>query len=178
LDELLTSFWAVKKLPKQLQLDGTFGEPAITLVRKKNFLIDIYFWVKPDISIHLHRFQGAFTILMGRSLQSHYAFQEKENLKDHVLIGNLSLKKTCLLHPGDVQKIVNGSKFIHQVWHLSFPTVSLVIRNLRNPNQNQYRYLKPHLAISSHFFCHRFSQNRWLPLSYSTTRIIPSKRII
>lgn len=137
-----------KSLPKQLSLYSGFGQPPITLYRNDplNFLIDIYFWVTPDIAIHSHGFRGAFTILQGKSLHCLYEFPIEENFKDELLLGDLSLKEVALLKEGNVEEIPLGEKFIHQVWHVSFPTLSLVIRTAKWDGP-QYTYLKPHLAF-------------------------------
>ncbi len=148
-EEFLHELWQKKELPKQLSLYNSFGQPPLTLYQGKDFLIDIYFWVTPDISIHSHSFQGAFTVLQGLSLQSHYRFITNENLNDRVLIGNLVLQKTKLIQVGQVEEILAGPEFIHQVWHLGYPTVSLAIRTF-GPEGKQYSYLKPHLAFYSH----------------------------
>ena len=151
LEEFLDDLWKRKELPQQLDPAGKFGSPPITLYRTNDFVIDVYFWVTPDISIHSHNFQGAFTVLQGLSLQSQYHFVEKQNLNDRMLIGDLSLSQTKLLHPGDVEEILGGPEFIHQVWHLSYPTVSLAVRTFE-PEGTLYAYLEPHLAFRPHEF--------------------------
>ena len=125
LNEFLRALWERKGLPKQLSMTNDFGQPPITFYfnTKQNFLIDIYFWVTPEISIHSHGFRGAFTVLHGESLQCLYDFDIKEPLDDGAFIGDLSLKKATLLKKGEVQKILPGPAFIHQVWHIGFPTV-------------------------------------------------------
>ncbi|MBI4124631.1 MAG: hypothetical protein HY466_01695 [Deltaproteobacteria bacterium] len=145
MEAFLRSFWKVKKLPKQLSPHGGFGQPPITLYRDKQFLIDIYFWVTPQISIHSHAFRGAFAVLQGKSLHCEYTFQVKKDFGDQVQLGDLNLKATHLLREGDVEEILPGPDFIHQVWHISFPTVSLAVRT--RESIPQYTYFKPHLAI-------------------------------
>ncbi len=147
-EKLLDSLWTKKDLPKQLSLFNGFGQPPITLYRNQqhNFLIDLYFWIQPEISIHSHGFRGAFTVLEGRSFQCRYDFSIRDNLENTILFGDLTLRDTTLLHPGDVQEILAGPSYIHQVWHLSFPTLSLAVRTLE-PQQTQYVYLRPHMAF-------------------------------
>src|SRR5688572_9217878 len=50
--------WAFRSnaLPPQYDPAGNFGEPPITLWRGEHLLIDMYFWVDPDIALHDHGF--------------------------------------------------------------------------------------------------------------------------
>ena len=147
METFLKSFCKLKTLPSQLTITNTFGEPPITLYRNDalNFLIDIYFWVTPEISIHAHGFQGAFTNLQGKSLHCTYHFRA-ENSDSDVFTGEISLKEATLLLEGAVEEITRGLGFIHEVWHVSFPTVTLVIRTIMADGP-QYNFLKPHFAF-------------------------------
>ena len=150
-EKFLQELWQTKELPQQLALYNSFGHPPITFYRDDNFLIDIYFWVAPDISVHSHCFEGAFTVLQGLSLQSQYRFDVAEDLDDEMFLGDLILQHTKLIQVGEVQEILKGPEFIHQVWHLSYPTVSLAIRTLGNEKvKTQRTYSKPHLSFYSH----------------------------
>jgi len=137
-----------KRLPAQLSLHNGFGQPPITLYRNDplNFLIDLYVWVTPEIAIHSHGFRGAFTVLQGKSLHCQYDFPVTENEDDQVLIGELLLKEAVLLTAGEIKEVPQGLKFIHEVWHISFPTISLVIRTQKWDGL-QYTCLKPRFAF-------------------------------
>ncbi len=147
-EKILKWLCRTKKFPKQLALNNGFGQPPMTLYRHKrlDFLIELYFWVMPEISIHSHGFRGAFTVLRGRSFHCEYAFEVRKNLNQEVLLGNLRLKKATLLRPGDMTEVPQGPAFIHEVWHLGFPSISLLIRT-DNWDGPQFTYLKPHLAF-------------------------------
>ncbi len=154
LEDFLQSFWEKKELPFQHDRRGSFvfGEPSLTLYYGKDFALDLYFWITPKINIHSHAFQGAFTVLKGLSLHCVYDFQKDEASGLLVQSGAIPLKKAELLHPGETRAILPGSGLIHQVWHLSFPTVSFAIRTVGQSSGTQpiqqSDYLRPHLAIS------------------------------
>jgi len=144
--EILHSLWQRKRLPLQADTAGSFGRPPVTVYDDNEFVIDIYFWVTPKISIHDHAFGGAFTLLHGLSLHCDYSFDIKKNLSNEVRIGDLAVSQASLLKVGDVREILPGAKFIHQVWHLARPTITLVIRTKKNITR-QFHYLLPHLAM-------------------------------
>ena len=150
MEEVLLWLQKTKDLPEQLSLDQSFGSPPITLYHHSHFLIDVYFWVAPEMSIHSHGFQGAFAVLEGNSLHCRYQFPIRENFKDDILIGNLHLEEAVLLRKGEVHEIPMGTDLIHQVWHLSSPTVSLAIRTPKK-ERLQYNYFKPHLSLREQF---------------------------
>ena len=146
METFLQSFSKRKALPRQLFPNNEFGQPPITLYWNDalNFLIDIYFWVTPESSIHSHGFRGAFTVLQGKSFHCEYDFLMKENDGQDVFIGDLLLKEATLLEKGAVQEVHQGLEYIHQVWHIAFPTVSLVIRT--DDLGPYHAFLKPHFA--------------------------------
>ena len=151
LKQLLDWLATCKKFPQQYSLASKFGHPPLTLYWGKKFFIDLYFWVSPDIAIHSHDFDGAFTVLYGKSFYCQYHFSPKERIGKQVFFGNLGLEKAGLLQRGSVCEIRSGTSFIHQVWHMSYPTISLALRTLKSRNVVQYTYLEPHFAFPTHF---------------------------
>lgn len=154
LKKFLGDFWKVRKLPRQLGA-GDFGQPPITIYRSKKFVIDLYFWLTPDTAIHSHLFEGAFAVLQGRSLHCTYDFSDRKGFSGRRMrVGNLRLKEMAMLRPGDVVEILFGPEWIHQVWHLGFPSVSLAVRTFRRrqprgKGPRQFQYLKPNLGMES-----------------------------
>src|SRR3712207_292666 len=55
-------------LPRQFDPRSSFGQPPLTVWAAEHFVLDLYFWVDTDTSIHDHSFSGAFTNLSGHSL--------------------------------------------------------------------------------------------------------------
>lgn len=145
MEKLLEWLKRTDQLPEQLSPENGFGQPPITVFRSKDFLIDLYFWVNAHTFIHSHSFRGAFTVLRGKKLQCHYEFLKREEIPGNILIGDMSLKEAFFLKEGDIQQIDYGPTFIHQVWHITCPAITLTIRNTQREG-TQYTYLKPRLA--------------------------------
>ncbi len=115
-------------LPRQSFTRDEFGELPFTLFRHDKFHLDVYVWNNNETSIHDHHFCGAFKLLTGKSLQMTYHFEEGRNVSPLVNVGTLTKISTRYLNQGDVQEIQLGEKFIHQVIHLDFPTVTFILR--------------------------------------------------
>lgn len=151
-DRLFSELKTIKSLPKQFDLPGKFGNPPLTLFRDKQnqFIIDLLFWLKPEIAIHDHRFSGAFAVVKGNSLHCQYFFKSKEQPSKKLHIGDLKLGPVKYLKTGEVMAVPAGRSFIHCVWHLNFPTVSLIARTITDERIDfQYEYYSPHIAHSS-----------------------------
>jgi hypothetical protein len=147
-EEIIAWVNRAKTLPQQLDPRGVFGQPPLTVWRTDRFVIDLYFWVDTETSIHDHSFSGAFTNLTGHSLNCSYRFERAAQHGEGLSTGSLSLDDADFVRPGDVRPIVAGSKFIHRVWHLDCPTVTLVARTTQRPlNLRQYTYYPEGLAV-------------------------------
>ena len=120
--------------------NNEFGEYPITVYRCDFFHIDVYVWNDHDTTLHDHSFAGAFKILQGSSLQLRYSFCERERDKDlNIAYGDLTNTEKKVLRRGDCEKITPYEQFIHQVWHLERPTITLCLRNCAlEPFQNLY----------------------------------------
>jgi len=139
-------------LPRQMDPQGKFGNPPITLFAGPRFYVDVYYWVDGTTSIHQHAFSGAFQVLLGSSVHSNYAFKKKREINRQFLTGDISLKDVALLAKGDIRQIHAGSRFIHSLFHLERPSATVVIRTNNAPEAAvQYDYLKPHIAIDPFF---------------------------
>jgi hypothetical protein len=146
-DAVLRWVYRVRRLLPQLDLDATFGEPPVTVWHGKDFLIDLYFWLQPETAIHDHSFAGAFTNLRGESLHVRYDFRRSERVGADVLLGELRVQQTETLTRGAVRPIVAGPRFIHSVWHLERPTITLAVRTARlGPVKRLYSYCQPGFA--------------------------------
>ncbi len=139
-------------LTEQRDLAGRFGDPPITLYNAARFHIDIYFWLDGTTAIHQHGFCGAFQVLLGSSIHSHYAFDLHEAVNTFTQLGSLNLNDCELLQVGDTRQILAGREFIHALFHLDQPSATVVVRTHRSPlHQPQFSYLKPFLAIDPFF---------------------------
>lgn len=141
--------------PTQINPNSNFGDPPITLYfsSDQSFYLDMYIWMETQTSIHEHSFEGAFTVLQGRSIESKYEFNTDLKLDDGFL-GTLHKKGLSQILPGHVEIIPKGKQLIHRVLHITKPTVSLILRThnkVHASNINiQYRYDFDKLASNSH----------------------------
>lgn len=140
------------ELPEQRDIPGMFGNPPVTLYNGPRFYIDIYYWLDGTTSIHRHAFCGAFQVLQGSSIHSQYDFNEQRRINEHCLVGEITLTKVELLETGAIRQILPGARYIHSLFHLERPSVSLVIRTQQVPSVlPQYDYHKPYLALNPFF---------------------------
>jgi hypothetical protein len=139
-------------LPMQMELQAKFGNPPITLYVGPRFYIDIYYWLDGTTTIHQHAFSGAFQVLHGSSVHAGYRFEVEREINPHLLTGMLSFRDVSLLARGDIREIHPGPKFIHSLFHLERPSVTITIRTYKAADfARQYSYLKPNLAINPFF---------------------------
>ncbi len=146
--------WTLRQtqLPDQRDVHGNFGDPPITLYNSPRFHIDVYFWLDGTTSLHQHAFCGAFQVLHGSSIHSHYEFETLESINIFTEIGKIKLKSVDLLEIGDVKQIKAGRQYIHGLFHLEQPSATIVVRTHKSPLfMPQHTYYKPHLAVSPFF---------------------------
>jgi hypothetical protein len=125
-----------------------FGEPPVTVFEAPRFYIEALFWCSGTTSIHEHAFSGAFAVLAGSSVHSHWRFLPERTINSRMLCGRLERVSTEILRIGGVRRIRSGDRLIHQLFHLDLPSVTIVVRTYEERNrQPQYRYLPPGLAI-------------------------------
>ena len=126
----------------------TFGQPPVNLYVSHNFIIEALFWLDSTTSIHQHGFGGAFGVLQGSSLHSRYSFQCEERVCSQMLLGRLMFESAEVLVRGDVRTIVPGDRFVHSLFHLDCPSISVVVRTILPADYSpQYAYMRPGLAV-------------------------------
>jgi len=138
-----------KTFPAPLNPFGSAGPPAFTVWANPRFVVNVYAYMTPAVNIHDHNFAGAFVNVVGKSLHCTYRFADAERINPSVHVGGLSLRAADLIAEDRVETIDAGSGFIHQVWHLSRPTVVVVIRTrpLSRRTVRQFEYLRPAVAM-------------------------------
>ena len=128
--------------------DAAFGEPPIQLYAGRRFYIEALFWTDGTTAIHQHSFSGAFQVLLGGSIHTPYTFEPGEAITRELVLGKLSVGRSELLRAGDIRQIVSGDRFIHSLFHLERPSVTLVVRTKRDAGTDpQYSYLHPGIAF-------------------------------
>lgn len=136
-------------LPEQYGKD--FGQPPINVYVADGFYIQVLVWIDGTTAIHEHAFVGAFGVLAGSSVHTQYRFDMQTPLAPELRLGNITFLSSELLRRGDIREINTGSEFIHALFHLDRPSVSVVIRSPFLPQSTQYSYIKPHVAFDPYF---------------------------
>ncbi|MEO5860280.1 MAG: hypothetical protein ABIR33_15190 [Pyrinomonadaceae bacterium] len=142
--------WAMftPELTPQADPNSNFGDPPITVYSGTRFHIDVYFWFTGTTAIHQHGFSGAFQVLAGSSIHSWYEFTPDDYVNVFMEYGRMDLKVCEILEIGAVQEINPGRQYIHSLFHLDDPSVTIVVRTRKSPMfLPQYSYHKPHLAL-------------------------------
>ena len=166
--------WAMMRpeLPPQADPNASFGDPPITVYSGARFHIDVYFWFQGTTATHQHAFSGAFQVFAGSSIHSWYEFFDDDHVNVYMKYGRLELKVCELLKVGDVQEIIAGNEYIHSLFHLDDPSVTIVVRTNKSPMfLPQYSYQKPHVAIDPFFV-----QNSMTRKIQSTAALLKAKR--
>lgn len=126
---------------------GDFGEPPMVVYRARRFYIEVLFWFDGTTAIHQHGFDGAFCVLAGSSVHSQYDFHEAERTSTRLVFGDVAFRSAELLRQGSVHQILSADRFIHALFHLDHPSVSIVIRTDFTPGGVQYSYLPPYVGF-------------------------------
>ena len=132
---------------KQLNVYDGFGQPPITIFNNGKFVVDIYFWLNIDTSIHSHSFSGAFKVLFGRSVHETYAVNPIKEFSPDMIMTDICHINTELLNAGSCRKIVSGNNFNHRLIHLDCPTITLCVRTIHKNESKQFHHLPNGLSI-------------------------------
>ena len=128
--------WALSAPTLPPQNYTGFGQPPVVLYRGHEFYIEALFWFDSTTAIHQHAFSGAFAVLGGSSVQTTYTFEQLERVNSHLLLGDLRFQTCEVLERGAVHAIEAGSPFIHALFHLDRPSVSIVVRTSAERQHN------------------------------------------
>jgi hypothetical protein len=139
------------ELPKQRPSSDQFGQPPVVMFRTSDLEIQAITWMEGTTSTHQHGFDGAFRVAWGSSLQVGYSFEHGETLADgHMVAGRLAMIEPEILRAGDVRPIYSGPDFIHALFHLERPSVTIVVRNSSsNLPFPQYNYRLPGVGFDA-----------------------------
>lgn len=140
--------YALRSTRLPLQYSSRFGQPPLVLYRGHEFYIEALFWLDSTTSIHQHAFSGAFAVLEGSSVHARYGFAQDERVTSRVLLGDVQFRDCEVLERGAVRAIDAGNRFIHALFHLERPSVSLVVRTYFESDRTpQYNYFRPGVAL-------------------------------
>jgi hypothetical protein len=143
--------WAVgtRHPPTQVEPLSRFGQPPVTLFTSRLFHVGVLFWLDGTTTIHDHRFSGAFQVLAGGSLHVPHTFSVGRSLGSFQT-GELATGRMEHLKRGDVRAILPGDRFIHSLFHLERPTVTLIVRTRSSPTAAQFTYFRPGVALDTY----------------------------
>jgi hypothetical protein len=118
-----------------------FSDLPVTISQGEFCFIDIYFWRRRPTVVHNHHFTGAFMCLSGNNVDLEFKFKKTKKLGKYHDLGDLTLKHTRNLLPGDIAEIGLMDKFIHQNHHQADLTVNLCFRTPQDPKKSLSNYL-------------------------------------
>ncbi len=145
-DELMEDFLLSESQPFQTQ--SGFGQPELVVFDHPRLYIQLLFWMDGTTDIHQHEFDGAFHVLKGSSLHSTFQFLDPKPVSAHLRTGTLKRLRSDLLPTGATLPIEAGTGFIHALFHLETPSVTVVLRTHTSPGTGpQFTYLPPHIAL-------------------------------
>jgi len=151
---------------------NNFSQYQITLYNNDFFYIEALFWSSGTTTIHEHNFTGAFLVLEGSSLQAEYTYEVKNKISESMSFGNLALQDKKILEKKSIQKINLKSNFIHSIFHLENPSVTIVIKSKsKGIKLHQFNYNPCGLAISP--FYNNLNINKFIKLYAITHSINP-----
>ena len=121
-----------------------FGQPPLAVWGSEHMYIEVLYWLQATTDIHQHSFSGAFAVLEGSSVHTQYRFRPEQKVSDYLHLGQLRWTSSELLTRGSVYPIRSGPQFIHALFHLDHPSVSVVVRNYHDVGAPpQLGYLPP-----------------------------------
>lgn len=125
-----------------------FGQPPLAVWGSGRLYIEVLYWLQATTAIHQHTFSGAFAVLEGSSLHTQYAFRATRKVSDYLHLGRLTWRSSDMLTRGAVHPIHSGPRFIHALFHLDHPSVSVVVRNYHDEGAPpQLGYFPPGLGV-------------------------------
>jgi hypothetical protein len=146
LTELIHEFLISDDQP--FQTSSGFGQPELIAYDNPKFYIQLLFWLDGTTDIHQHEFSGAFHVMKGSSIHSHYDFVNARSVTPHFCLGDLKLKNVQILEAGSTVPITSGKSCIYSLFHLETPSVTVVIRTHTDPGTGpQFTYLPHHVAL-------------------------------
>lgn len=146
-DDVLCWALSAAELPRQADVEGRFGQPAIQVFSTPRWYIEVLHWFDGTTTIHQHSFAGAFHVLAGSSIHARYEFAQQRRYAAHLRVGTLEQREVELLERGATRSILPGSGLIHSLFHLDRPSLTVVVRTTHVADAfPQLSYLPPGIA--------------------------------
>ena len=136
-----------------------FSDFPIILYKNDDFIIQALHWYEASTSIHDHRFDGAFKVLKGSSIETTYDFETNDDTAERTQSGSLTKRRIRHLKVGDTCEINGGNRYIHSLFHIESPSITLIIRTHSKESYPAQRdYHAP--SLSSECFYQRAEANK------------------
>lgn len=132
--EELNLFTSAKNLAKDFSysaLKQYKAHPAngIIAVAESEFLgMYFHYWFDDIATPHHHAWTGFFMNLKGRVIHSVYDFDAEKRIGPHLAFGKLRSHTTELITEGMAVPVCPGDAYIHSLWHIDNPCISLSVR--------------------------------------------------
>ncbi len=102
---------------------------GIIAVAETEFLgMYLHYWFDDIATPHHHAWTGFFMNLKGRVIHSVYDFIPAERMGAHLAFGELRNHTTELITEGMAVPVHPGDGYIHSLWHIDSPCISLSVR--------------------------------------------------
>lgn len=125
----------------------TFSDAGVCVYHDQRFVMEALTWLDASTAVHQHNFCGAFQVLAGSSLHTEYSFHPTRRINEQLSFGRLERGELTLLEAGAISPILAGDAFIHRLFHLERPSLSLVVRTVVQGASPQYAYAEPGIAF-------------------------------
>jgi hypothetical protein len=145
LESLVDGVLDAERLPPAAVAE-TFSDAGVCVYHDAHFSIEVLTWLDASTMAHEHGFCGAFQVLAGGSLHTTYRFDAQRRVSEKLTFGRLERSRVERLRPGAIAPILPGNRFIHRLFHLERPSLSLVVRTSVKGALPQYAYLEPGIA--------------------------------
>lgn len=134
-------------LPEDPPVENRVVDEQLTLFRCPEFVIQVLVWLDGITDIHDHRLSGAYVALEGERIEAQYRFLCDERLDESIRIGRIETVALERVRPGQVRPFTPGADYLHAVFHLHHPSVTLAIRAPRLDVDAGFNYHRPGIAV-------------------------------
>lgn len=127
--------WALRgDLPTQ-SWSNDFGDPALTVLDRPDFRIDLLYWDHNASPTHKHVSCGAFLAHHGDRLHQRFSFHPHDRVDEFVSTGDLIAAPREAMNRGEIIEI--RPELIHDLFWLKRPSVTISVRCTSHPGVRQ-----------------------------------------
>lgn len=108
-----------------------YGDPTFTVVRRKDFRIEVIFWDQAFNPPHDHVSCGAFMALHGHRLNRDFGFRQLHAYSETLSAGDLRAGECTYMMEGDTHYI--QPEMIHDMFWIDLPVTTVAVRCVKHP---------------------------------------------